>query len=484
MANDITKTNTQSSIVKYLRQAIGDLQKEDIFIVDKSGNVHPLKIDPNNFRIKEIRSILNENLTKEMSVPEFRTLVRDLDFLSLDGQQTTVGNLAKSNDKIPKGYLAETILQVAIAARFCTERLRPSTAHVSFSDFEKTLKHLISTPSNSSARFPSPYENLSPKMRKSKLVIKKFSFKVRNHHDIAPDTVNVLYAMNDGVYKFLEKNVDMIMKSSEIKSIIDDSLSYVNSATIRDHSNYFHINNRVDFVGIVAFGVFGQKEAKEDIKVFYLEGWDGRTYSTSSVHEMNLDISVKTGRVEQVGQKSGLSLKTFQYLYNLFGLDSGNLEKANSIWEKADKEDLKAEKGQARSQNAELKKKVYELVYKDMEQEIRKVSSDRFGQGILQAVSGRESPSNFKVVNVGGGLKAYFINEVSSFFATNRSGQLIASVHTAPAGNKEITVSLRSGESVFPILKIASRWTANRYANYISIPNKAPFANVLMGGSI
>ena len=145
MANPIYNTQSVTSFKGYINHAITELKKGKDISVTKSysgGQALLFNLKPsssiNATAIKKLQLLYNK---KTLTLNDYRDGLKStkIDLKENVGFEVTAGNIMKSGEKIPFGYLAETILQAAIVAKFTTKR--DSTVNVM--DVVKFLKDFI-----------------------------------------------------------------------------------------------------------------------------------------------------------------------------------------------------------------------------------------------------------------------------------------------------------------------------------------------------
>jgi hypothetical protein len=365
-----------------------------------------------------------------------------LDISGKTDWKPTAANIMKKGDKIPFGYLAETILQAAIVARFVYAR--PETTAVTASMVAKCLLEFIDKKSPASA-----VTAVGGFGAKSKAINKAFEYDVANlNAKIGKDKVYVLYSLNDSAFKWLSSRKSNLANNSDLKPYIADSIAYVNGGACRDHSHYFYTNGRVDRIDILSLGISGQGKTKADIRTQYYEGWKGG--KTGTPHAMTLNLSVKINHVEQIGQVTGLTSDKYQILANSIGakLSDTTIKKIDKIIKDTHGKDDK---------NAHFK--VYQLAYNDM----KKVSSvGALFKGIEHFISLTEAKT-LTIVDIGSGLRTYFVKNLKAL-EKSCAGQAVKSeVRVTGGGNYNLTVSVGNKE----LIKFSSRKTGGIYRNFV-----------------
>lgn len=358
-------------------------------------------------------------------------------------------NIMKSGERVPKGYYAETILQAAIAARFVDAR--SSSKKVTPSMVVKHLTQFLTTNSDSAAQSAlSKYTS-----SKSTAIAKTFEYSVANDNEnIGNDTVYVLYTLNESSFKFL-KQIKKLDTDPNVKPFLDDSVSFVNSGSVVEHSNYFFTNGRVDRIDILSLGISGQGKTKADIKTQYYEGWNGG--STGTPHTMTLNLSVKIKHVEQIGQLTGITSEKLSQLAELIGakLQDSTKKRIDEIvsqgFDKDTKQLTAGKKGQT---------EIYNLAYTDMLNTVGNTA--KLFQGVEHFIALTEANS-LDIVDIGSGLRVYFVKNLKQLAESCKGSRATAKLHMTKSDNYELTVFVDNKE----ILKFSSRFTGNTYRNFV-----------------
>ena len=356
----------------------------------------------------------------------------------------------KSGEKIPFGYLAECLLQAAIVARFVDKRDKDQT--INERDVIKFITQFVTKKSDSTAETA-----ILEKLPNSMAVNKAFQYDVPNKNTkIGKDKVYVYYSLNDGAFRWLEKKVKTISSNSELMPFIKDAISYVNSITCAQHSNYFYTNGKVDRIDIVSLGIMGQGQTKADIRTQYYEGWQGG--KTGKKVEMHLNLSVKIRHVDQVGQLSGIDSQTYSQLVEYFGASLSSAQK-KTIDENA--MILMKNPGVI---NKTAQGKIYEIVYKQL-QTATNVSKLLDGMQYFIAFTKKEAET-LNVVDIGSGLKVYFVKNLDNVKKSYKNSRVKTEVTTG--GGEGVTKQIKFIINNDVLFTISSRRTGGIYRNYIS----------------
>lgn len=456
MANPIYHTQSVQSLRGYLNYAVSELKRgADISLIKNytGGTAELYVLNPRGKNtvntIKVLETLANK---KSITIDEYRTVLKStpIDLLPAATVPFTAGNIMKSGDKIPFGYLAETILQAAILARFTIKR----DSEVSQADVLKLLKDFVQKkhePRAASVLLKTPLS--------SKAIVKAFEYAGLNENKkIGTDSVYALYTLNEGAYRWLENKLNSAASIQDLSSYISDAVSYANSANVKTHSEYFFTNNRKDRIDILSLGILGQGKTKADIITEYYEGWDG---SSGKKTKLKLNISVKINHVEQVGQLSGIDADTYEKLTNFFGVPLSDKQKkdidklAGPL--KADSKVLADAKKQGQ---------IYDIVYDQLalaaKQPIAKLLN---GIEFFIAFDAKEA-STLSVVDIGSGLKTYFVKNLKNAANSFKNKKITAEITTG--GGAGVTKSIKYSIDNNVLFAISSRYTGGIYRNFIT----------------
>ena len=449
MANPIYNTKSLTSFKGYVEHAKETINSGgDIYFVKSLAGGDPEIMNLNassavNKKAVKLLNVLLAKIAAGIDAEHYKLELKEipLDISGKTDWKPTAANIMKKGDKIPFGYLSETILQAAIIARFVYAR--PKTTTVTASMVAKCLLEFVNKKSSTSAvtavgRFSA----------KSKAVNKAFEYDVDNlNTKIGKDKVYVLYSLNDSSFNWLSSRKSNLDNNSDLKQYFSDSLAYVNGGACRDHSHYFYTNGKTDRIDILSLGISGQGKTKADIRTQYYEGWKGG--KTGTPHEMTLNLSVKINHVEQIGQVTGLTSDKYQILANSIGakLSEATIKKIDKIIKDMPKGD----------ENSHTK--VYQLAYNDM----KKVGSvGELFKGIEYFISLTEAKT-LTIVDIGSGLRTYFVKNLKQLEKSCAGQPVKSEVRITAGGNYNLTVSIGDKE----LIKFSSRKTGGVYRNFV-----------------
>ena len=459
MANPIYNTQSVTSFKGYINHDITELKKGKNISITKSysgGQALLFNLKPSSSinlnAIKKLQLLYNK---KTITLNDYRDGLKSakIDLKEKTDFEVTAGNIMKSGEKIPFGYLAETILQAAIVAKFTTKR----DGNVNVADVVKFLKDFIKNKSNSQVEGIL----LGARSTVSKAINKAFSYEgVNKNKKISNDNVYVYYSLNDGAFRWLENKISSSTVAAELSPYFNDAIRYVNSNSCKTHAEYFFTNNRRDRIDITSLGILGQGETKADLLVQYYEGYTGAAGSGKK-SKLNLNLSVKINHIDQVGQITGIDSKTFYRLTEHFGVPLTQSQKTeidnNASELLKNTKILKSPKKQGM---------IYDIVFT----QLKKASN----VGITRLLKGIEffiafNPSEAKsltVVDIGSGLRTYFIKNLQNVSDSFKGKKIDAQVTTGGgAGVTKQVKYLIDGEVLF---SINSRYTGGTYRNFIN----------------
>lgn len=455
MANPIYNTQSVSSLKGYLAHAIAELQRGgEISLVQNytGGAAYMATLKPNsrvNARTIKVLEALSDQ--PRISIEEYRRALKNtpIEITGFGGYVATAGNIMKSGEKIPFGYLAEAVLIAAIVARFTTKR----DQQVSTADVVKLLKDFVTRDSDRSAQ-----QLLSQHFVPSKAMVKAFEYAGTNQDKrVGSDTVLVLYTLNEGAYKWLQQRLQT-SNVTDLNSYFTDSINFVNSNNVRTHSDYFYTNNRRDRIDIISTGITGQGSTKADVVTEYYEGWDG---SSGKKTRMRLNLSVKINHVEQVGQMSGIDSQTYAKLTELFGVPL-TAKQRKDIDELA--QPLKA----STNALADAKKQgqIYDIVY-DQLAKAAKLDLETLLKGIEYFIAfNAKEASTLTVVDIGSGLKTYFVKNLKNVARSFKNKKIIPEIITGGGAGTTKTIKYSIDDLV--LFSISSRYTGGIYRNFLT----------------
>lgn len=429
MANPIYNTQSVSSIKKYIQHAVSQITAGSAVAVVKglgggSAEIVSLKrkSQVNDYAVSALNALAAD---PQLTLGRYKMVLKDLT-LELDPKANwapTVANIMKSGEKVPKGYFAETILQAAIAARFVDARAgsqKVTTAMV--------LKHLVQFLTEQSDSTALSAVRKFASSSTSKAVVRAYQFKAPNQNpNIDDDIVNVLYTLNEASFKWLYARRGSLDADPDVQSFIKDSITYVNTGNAVQHSDYFYTNGRTDRIDILSLGISGQGKTKADIRTMYYEGWSGG--NTGTPHKMSLNLSVKINKVEQVGQITGITSDKLSRLAEVIGssIDPSTKQRIDEIVGQGINSTTKELKAGRAGQ-----REIYKLAYEDMKKNITSVSN--LFKGIEYFVALTEANS-LDIVDIGSGLRVYFIKNLEMIEKTCRSDRVNAVINISPGGN-------------------------------------------------
>ena len=366
-------------------------------------------------------------------------------------QQLPIGSLVKpSGKKIESGYLAEAILQAAIAARLVIR-----DKDVAPSDVVKFLKDFISS------------NKIWNTGKKSKAVNKITEYNASNLGKNFKDKVINYMSLNDKAFRYLENNIESATSNPNIRSFFTDSVNYVNRSAPKEHSKYFYTNQREDLLKIESLGILGQGITKADIKTIYLEGYNPKAGFPGTEVDFNLNLSVKINEETQFGQASNVYSEAMQRFASSVGV-----KLSKDVEEKIKKlipTKIKGTKIQPVMPHAEIKQKklhtkVYELVYNDIAKQLdNKPKTDALLDGIIEFISLNDP--TLVIIDIGMGDKLYFVNKIGKSLRKQLKGKnLKAEIKAQPSGNYKMTISIEGGE----VIVLESRPTGGAFRNFVS----------------
>jgi hypothetical protein len=328
MANAIKTAGSVASILKYIQ--LGKILfsgSEPIpFVANTKGDiafVDPKKITaitlPNvNSKYTTMTDPLNSFITSMKSIKDAKKAKALLNSLTFQEGNVTYrfGDMAKPTDKIPLGYIAETILQAAIIARFVMRD--KNNSDISVKDIEKYIGYYIKSKEKWNAGSA------------SKQVNKIVRFKAPNlAPDLVDDTVIGYMSLNAGAYAYLEKSYSKgsMSKDAMIGAFFRDSLTYVNKSEPKTHAWYFYTNGKTDLIEILSTSISGQQEGrKADIITKYREYYTGTPDSGKPV-KFDLELSVKIKGTTQFGQSTNIHLGSISKFMGYLGVKLDVLKK-------------------------------------------------------------------------------------------------------------------------------------------------------------
>lgn len=458
MANPIYNTQSITSFKGYLNYAISELKKGKAISLIKSYSggealLYNLKTSITNTNtIKKLQAMANK---KTLSLIEYRNGLKSakIDLKENVNWEVTAGNIMKSGEKIPFGYLAESILQAAIVAKFTIKR----DSNVTTSDIIRFLKDFIKNKSNSKSE---SILGAKPSAG-SKAVNKAFEYTgVNKNKKIGNDSVYVYYSLNDGAFRWLENKLSSSTSiPQDLTAYFNDAIQYVNSSSCKEHAEYFYTNGRRDRIDIVSLSIMGQGETKADILTQYYEGWSGA--GTGKKTKLNLNLSVKINHIDQVGQITGIDSKTFFRLTEYFGVPLSTSQKSE-----IDKNASLLLKNTKVLADAKKQGKIYEIVYEQLKKASNKgISQLLKGIEFFIAFSAKEAET-LTVVDIGSGLRTYFIKNLQNISSAFKNKKINAEITTG--GGAGITKQIKYLIDNEVLFSINSRYTGGTYRNFIN----------------
>ena len=453
MANHIRMASGLNSCFKYINYAIEVLKKDGpiAFIKEASGGGDPIMLNPTKISrinaIKVLSSLIEGNKLRA-DIVDLKTYKYFLDTIELDtskeaNRMFTVGSIMKSSEKVPFGYLAEVLLQAAIVARFVDGR---TGNQISAADVAKFLKQFLTEKSESGA-----YTAVKGPSDTKKSIAKAFKYTIPNKKtSVGVDTVYAFYVLNDAAFTYLNARKNALATSGDLAPYIADACRYVNSGACKEHAEYFYTNGRRDRIDIVSTSISGQDKknpTKADIVTAYYEGWSGNDASPGKPMPMKLNLSVKINHVTQVGQASGLhseAMKTFSSAVGVT-LSTKAINEINKI--------------NTRPITRQSQIEVYKLVYNEM---AKASDMDKLIDGISYFISFGDR--TITIVDIGAGLKTYFIENLYMIKKHFKGKKLSAKVRVTGAENYVLDVYLGDTQ----ILELSSRKTGGIFRNFVN----------------
>lgn len=440
MANPIV-TSSPSSVPKYVDYVVALLESEDKdarypFVIGASVQMLPI-----NITSLERNALLAKAKAVGSNIEAGRQLFGDV-IARQGARDITVGRLAKpKSEKVPFGYIAEAVLQCAIAARLVIRDRDIGTA-----DVVSYVKDFVSPSSG------------KPWLTSSKTFNRILEYSADNKNITGKDLVISKMSLNaSAAHWIIDRLTDNTLTSnSEMKSIINDSVSYVNKREPKANAEYFYTNGRVDRLEVVSMGVIGQGETKADIHTYYYEG--GTTQRT----DLNLNLSVKVNNVEQFGQATGITAEVMDVFIGAAGVGL-----SDAAWKQI--EQLVPDRVTARDiptlKKQKVHSKVYEIVYKEIESQTRsgKIKAEQLLDGIQYFMS--LGQRDLVVVNVGGGEKSMYVKKLD-FIKQAMGNKPVKAVvtRTEAAGNYSAKLFIEDNH----VLTLSSRETGGLFRNFVS----------------
>lgn len=498
MANAIKTAGSIASILKYIQdgKTLFSGSEPIPFVSNTKGDI--TFVDPG--KITAIITITKDAKTKKDVISKYTTITVPLDSFitkmksikdikearallnSLTFKEGNVtyhfGDMAKPTDKIPLGYIAETILQAAIIARFVMRD--KNNSDISVKDIEKYIGYYIKSEEKWNAGSSSKQVNRIVRFKAPNLV-----------PDLVDDSIIGYMSLNTGAYAYLEKSYSKgsMSKDAMIGPFFRDSLTYVNKSEPKTHAWYFYTNGKTDLIEILSTSIIGQQEGrKADVITKYREGYTG-TPSSGKPVKFDLELSIKIKGTTQFGQSTNIHLDSISKFMGYLGvkLDSKTKNDIETIFAKSGvtfKDDGKTTKLLLHDKPVTAptlqNMGVYESVMNIMYDKLKSVKNlNQVLPGIIDAMASKEeqerlpsvSGENSKdklparpglsIIDIGEGVSIYDINKVLPYLQSK--GGVTTELKTSDVGNYSLTVYYK-GE-VF--VTLASRRIQNNFRNYI-----------------
>lgn len=490
MANAIKTAGSPSSILKYIQ--VGKTlfsgsepipfvsnTKGDITFVDPR-KITAITIDNVISKYTTMTDPLNLFITSMKSIKDVKKAVALLNSLKFQEGNVTYrfGDMAKPTDKIPLGYIAETILQAAIIARFVMRD--KNNSDISVKDIEKYIGYYIKSEEKWNAG------------SSSKQVNKIVRFKAPNlAQDLVDDSIICYMSLNAGAYAYLEKSYSKgsMSKDAMIGAFFRDSLTYVNKSEPKTHAWYFYTNGKTDLIEILSTSISGQQEGrKADVITKYREYYTGTPASGKPV-KFDLELSIKIKGTTQFGQSTNIHLGSIRKFMGYLGvkLDSKTKNDIETIFAESGvtfKDDGKTTKlllhGKPVTAPTLQDMGVYESVMNIMYSKLESVKNlNQVLPGIIDAmaskeeqerlpiVSGKKSKDKLparpglSIIDIGEGVSIYDINKVLPYLQLG--GGITTELTHEDGGNYALTVYYKKEV----LVTLASRRIQNNFRNYV-----------------
>lgn len=503
MAKPIKETSSPSSWPKYLNAAISVLSLpllEHDFSITKDGvkNV-PIKAKLDEKAAKEALKVIFGNALElasvDFSTERCKIIIQKNDIIIAvgpDGEKLKIGDIAKSSEKIGMGYVAEVIMQCAIVS--CLEKRGTEVSSIDVAD--KIIDFVHPTPGKQNFSI-GKWDTGKKTTTVSKRLVYSGIENYKSHHF---DTIISEISCSQTVYQFIKSRKEDINSDPGLKNYISDSCKFVNKKSCLSISEWFYKNGKPDTLLVRSMGILGQPrpgmkkdsqepvndQTKADIKTFFYEGfkYSGTPPSPSEkTKEFDINnmkaVSLKIRGETQFGQVSGLDETAFINLAVSCGVKlikgSDDLKEVRTlIPDKAAQSKDKAKK--ILDENTHLK--VYKEFYDLLASKINNNSKSHFpdlAKEIKEFMSMNER--DVTVVDIGNGLNIYAVDTLDGVVARlkNSDYKLIAEAKASTArGQKSgegkgysMTIYIGSNEPSNAIIRVESRYTSNRFANYV-----------------
>jgi len=399
MAVPIIKASSVPSLRKYVAMAIimfGETEPIPVITNRTTGDI--TYIDPADVRNKDK---LLKQLTNLVFVEDVKVARQQLDSITFTSINDTysVAYLVKPGEKIPLGYIAETILQAAIIARFVMRE--KNNSNITTKDVEKYVGAYI----DSKEQWNSG--------QKSKQVNKIVRFDAKNLGKTFKDKVVGYMSLNTGAYAYLEKsyNKGNMSRDPLIGPFFKDSVSYANKAEPKTHAWYFYTNGKIDLIEIQSTSITGQAEGrKADIITKYREGYTG-TAGSGKLTSFDLELSVKIKGTKQFGQATNIHLTSISKFMSYVGvkLSSASKKQIENIFDtkgltiegsgKTEKFLLKSKPVTAvKIQDLGVWDQVMAIMYQEMKDQVAKGGLDKLLSGVMDGIASKEEQERLPVI--------------------------------------------------------------------------------------
>lgn len=497
MTNPIKTAGSVGSLLKYIQLAIPFFSGSESFPFVKNAKGDVAYVDPNNITKVTVVTLgkkgMHTQSFPDMITPltEFAGRMKSIKNMkeakvilnSLTFQEGKMkycfGDMAKPTDKIPLGYIAETILQAAIIARFVMRK--DDNIDISVEDIEKYIGEYITSTEKWNAGAA------------SKQVNRIVTFKAPNQDkDISADTIIGYMSLNDGAFAYLKKSYAKGSMSTDpsIGAFFKDALTYVNKSEPKVHAWYFYTNGKTDLIEILSTSISGQQEGrKADIITRYREGYDGSSLNSGTLVNFNLELSVKIKGTAQFGQSTNIHLASIRKFMGYLGvqLDDKTKTDIETIFAKNGlkfKEDGNTTKillnGQPITAQTIQNMGVYESVMNIVYNKLKSVKQlSKVLPGILDGMASKEEqerlPSlsgssskdelpvrpGLSIIDIGEGVSVYDIDNVIPYL--KKGGVVTTELKHELGGNNTLAVYYKNKV----LVTLSSRRIQNNFRNYI-----------------
>jgi len=458
MANKISQTSSDRSPPLYAQYALEVLEgsikspyTKYPFVDKKSQLVNIALVGGPSVAaaINEAKQVLARN-SKQGFLQFFRN--KQLVVAQDGGMSYTVGDLAKpSKEKIEFGYLAEGVLQCAIAARLVerTKNITPAMVADYVRDYLNS---------------PNEWQMGS----KTTTVARRMEYEADNQSINGKDLVISYVALNSKAFSFLKNRANVLHEDIYLKSFFQDAAKYVNSGAPAQHARYFYMNGLVDKLEVKSLGVIGQGKTKADIITEYYQGYDPRRPQSGTPIPFKLNISVKINNEEQFGQATGIYAEAMERFAAAVGVTLSSTTKQEiqklvptSLFggkprPTASPEDIKSSKTHT---------KVYKLVYEDIMEQLntQRGKIESFFDGIENFISFKD-PS-IVIVNVGGGDAVYYADRFNDLKKRLKDNIINVKLVAQPSGNYQMDFFI--APLTKSVLRLESRPIGPTFRNYV-----------------